>query len=809
MTTDLRHAVRLLFKTPSFSLPALLSLALAVGANTTIFSVVDALLLKPLGAADTARLIRIGQAVNHDGSFRAVSHAEYVYIRDHCTTLEGVIGHEPQPMTLGAADGPQVVWGEIVSGNYFSVLHVTPPLGRGFVPEEDRVPDERPVIVISDGLWRRRFGSDPSLVGRTVSLNAHTFTVVGIAPAGFHGTFTGFDIDVWVPVMMHGVAAPGSGRLGRRDDRFMLLIARMKRGVSMQAARADVQALGRQLEQLFADANRNRSLEVGSASGVHPFIALFVKAFLALLMGIVGLVLVIACANVATLLLARAAARRRELAIRLAVGASRARLVRQLLVESLVLAFAGGGAGLLLSFWSVRVLDAFHPPTGVPIALGLSVDWRVLTFTLAVSTMTALAFGLAPALQTTRVDILSNLKDDAPLAGRSPTRFRDALIVAQLALSLVLLIGAALMVRSLRNSQMLDPGFDPDGVVVLSFDPEMLGYPRAKADAFYSQLLERVGALPGTERAALADFVPMGDRGDRISVAIPGQTPPPGRDGFELDYNRVSPGYFATLRLPLLAGREFTGRDRDGAPLVAIVNRAMARRFWPREDALGKRIKVRGETEEREVIAIAQNAKFGGVGADPEPYLYLPSLQRYRPSLTLHVRTAARPAQALDAIRAIVRDLDRGMSAYDGRPMRESMAFSLVPVDIAKNVLGVSGVIALVLALGGLYGVVAYTVAHRMKEIGIRVALGASRSHVFRVIVGGALKLALIGMALGVAGAAATTRLLRTFLYGLSPTDPLTFAIVAGLLMAVAAGASYGAARRGLRVDPMVALRHE
>jgi predicted permease len=357
MIHDLRYAVRLLFKTPAFSLPAVLSLALGVGANTTIFSIVNALLLRPLGATDAARLIRIGQSVNHDGTFRAVSHAEYVYIRDHSATLDGVIGHEPQPMTLGAADGPQVVWGEIVSGNYFSVLQVTPPLGRGFVREEDRVPDERPALVISDGLWRRRFGSDPAVVGRTVSLNVHRFTIVGVAPPGFRGTFPGFDIDLWVPVMMHGVAAPGSGRLGRRDDRFMLLIGRLKSGVSMQTARTEIQALGRQLEQAFPDANRNRGLDVASASGVQPFIALLVTAFLALLMGIVGLVLLIACANVATLLLARATARRRELAIRLAVGAGRARLVRQLLVESLVLALAGGGAGLVMSFWSARRAD--------------------------------------------------------------------------------------------------------------------------------------------------------------------------------------------------------------------------------------------------------------------------------------------------------------------------------------------------------------------------------------------------------------------------------------------------------------------
>jgi predicted permease len=301
----------------------------------------------------------------------------------------------------------------------------------------------------------------------------------------------------------------------------------------------------------------------------------------------------------------------------------------------------------------------------------------------------------------------------------------------------------------------------------------------------------------------------MGDRGDRVSVTVPAQTPPPDRDGFELDDNRVSPRYFSTLKLPLLEGREFTERDRDGVPPVAIVNRAMARRFWPNDEALGQRIKLRGETAEREIVGIAQNAKFASVGADPEPYVYLPSLQRYRPLLTLHVRTPAPPAPALEAIKAIVQDLDRDISAYDGRPMRERMAFSLVPVDIAKNVLAVSGVIALVLALGGLYGLVTYTVAQRFREIGIRIALGASRSHVFAVILGGALRLTAIGIALGVAGAAASTRVLRTLLYGLSPTDPLTFAMVAGLMAAVAGAAAYGAARRGMQVDPMVALRHE
>ena len=808
MLADLRLALRRLAAAPSFSVPAVLSLALGIAANTTIFSVVDALLLRPLGGADAAGLIRIGQSVRHDGSFRAVSHVEYVYLRDHASTLDGLIGHEPQPMTLGSADGPQVVWGEIVTGNYFSVLGVRPPLGRGFAPDEDRTPGERPVLVLSDGLWRRRFGSDPAIVGRTVTLNAHRFTIVGVAPAGFRGTFTGFDIDLWVPVMMHDVAAPGSGRIAQAADRFLLLIARLTPGVSLARARADLQALGSQLAQAYPAENRDRTFEVGSAAGVHPFIATLVRAFLALLTGVVALVLVSACANVATLLLARAAARRRELATRLAIGAGRARLIGQLLVESLVLALAGGASGLLMAVGSIRVLDAFHPPTGVPIALGLHVDARVAIFTFVLATATAVVFGLAPALQATRIDIVAGLKDEGRLSGGSKSRLRDALIVAQVALSIVLLVGAALLVRSLRNAASLDPGFEPDRVAVISFDPEMLGYDRAKVERFYARLLERARALPGAERAAYADFVPMGDRGDSIAIAIPGRAPE-GREGAEVSYNRVSPVYFSTVKLPLVAGRDFTDGDREGAPGVAIVNQAMARRLWPGADALAQRLRVRGEALDRQVVAVARDTIVGGVGEDARPYLYLPALQRYRPSLTLHVRSALPAGTVLEALRSIVRELDRDVPAYDGRPMRESMAFSLVPVAVARNVLGLSGLIALVLAIGGLYGIVTYTVAERVKEIGIRVALGATRAHVFAAIVGSAVRLTAIGIAIGAAAALAGTRALKILMYGVSPTDAPTFLVVALLLTIVALAASYGAARRGLDVDPMVALRRE
>lgn len=799
---DVRYAVRVLQRAPAFTIPAVASLALGISLNTTMFSVVSALLLRPLGNIG-GELVRIGRTQGGDRGFRSASHEELEYLRRHASSFADVMGHQLESVTLGATDGAVVVSAEIVTGNYFAVLGVRSALGHEFLPDDDRAPGERAVVVISDGLWRRRFGAASEVIGGVVRLNNHPFTIVGVAAPGFRGTFPGVDIDLWIPAMMANVIAHVP--VGQSPPPLML-IGRLEPGATLRSAQAELNLLSERMTAENPACSRGRGFVVGRARGIHPGFARVVGPFLMLLMAAVGVVLLIACANVASLLLARATARRGELAVRLAVGASRGRLIRQLLVESSIVAVLGGAAGLLLAVWTVRVLDAFalaNGPTGAPIFFGLRLESRVLLFTGAVTVATTLVFGLVPAIQATRVDLLPALTDPASSPGRSRSRLRGTLLAVQVACSFVLLVAAVLLFRSGRNTARIDVGFDPDPVVVTSFNLQMLGYERERTEWFFSELLRRARALPGIERAALSEFVPMGGRGTSLPVAIPGVAP--SDDRVSIPYNSVSDGYFAAIGHALVRGREFTERDRTGQP-VAIVNEAMARRFWPGEETLGKRIRVGEDYLEREVVGIARDARYSSFGGEIRPFLFVP-LAKYPSMLTLYVRSA-RATDARAAVAGIARELDANVPQR-ARPMREEMALALVPLRVARLVFGAAGIIALLLAAGGLYGLVSYTLEQRLKEIGIHVALGATRGDVFRIIVGGAVRLSAAGLALGFLLAAATTRLLTSFLYGLSPTDPATFAGIAGLLVLVTLAAGFGAARHGLNVDPMVVLRRE
>jgi predicted permease len=552
--------------------------------------------------------------------------------------------------------------------------------------------------------------------------------------------------------------------------------------------------------------DRQRGFSVASAQGVHPAFARIARVFLFLLMGIVGVVLLIACANVASMLLARATARRAELAVRLACGASRSRVVRQLLAESGVLAVLGAAVGILLSAWATRGLNAMSlvsGPTGSPVFFDIRLDTTVLAFTATMTTLTAFAFGLAPALQATRVDLIAALKGTASSARRSRASLRGALIIAQVSLSFVLLVAALLLLRSVRNSANFALGFDPDGIVVATFDLQPLGYPEARIAGFYDELLRRLRALPGVERAALSEKVPMSGSGS-VAVRLPGTSA--ADQAINVPINRVSPDYLATIRQPLLRGRDFVN---DGATRhVAIINETLARRLWGDADPIGRRFVI-GDNEEWEVIGVAKNALFASFTGDIGSFVFLPLNIANRSRLTLNVRSIAPSASALADVRRIVHDIDANVAMLDPGTMRERMAFRLLPARIARTVLGIAGLIALLLASGGLYGLVAYTLAQRVKEIGIRVALGSSRAGVLRVVVGGAFRLTAIGVAVGILLGAAATRVFGSLLYGVSPTDPLTFVCIALLLLVVTAIAGYTAARKGLSVDPMLVLRGE
>jgi predicted permease len=796
---DVRGAVRFLRRTPGFTVPAIVSLALGIAVNTTMFSVVNAVLFRPLGVPGDGELVRIGWSVRNDGSFRSASLDELRYLREHASSVANILGHQIESVVVAGPDGAFPVSSETVTTTYFATLGVRPAVGRGFAADEERAS----VVVISDRFWQRHFAGASTAVGAKINLNTHPFTIIGVAPPAFAGTFPGVDVDVWFPAHMSNLVL--SRQEGTADPSF-LLIARLKAGASVASARSEIEMLGRRMVVENPQRDRDRSFAVASAQGVHPGFARVARVFLFLLMGIVGVVLLVACANVASMVLARATSRRAELAVRLACGASRGRVIRQLLAESVVLAIIGASMGILLSVWAIRALNALsvaRGPTGTPVFFGIRLDVRVLAFTAAMTTVTALAFGLAPAFQAARVDVISALKSAAPVVGRSRLSLRGVLIVLQVALSFVLLVAATLLFQSVRNSGHFALGFEPDGVVVASFDPQVLGYPEATIASFYDELLRRTRALPGAEHAALSEHVPMRGSGG-VSIRLSHTTPT--ERAINAPVNRVSPGYFATIRQPLIRGRDFSAADQTGR--VAVVNESLARRLWPNEDPIGKRIVV-GDAEEREVVGVARNALFASFDGEVGPFIFLPIRAGSPSRLTLNLRTSAPTASALADIARIVRDVDVNIAVHEPSAMRERMAFRLVPVRIARGVFGIAGMIALMLAAGGLYGLVAYALAQRLKEIGIRVALGATRRNVFQVIVGNAFRLTTIGIVIGALLGAAAMRLFTSLLYGLSPTDPLTFGSIAGLLLVVTTIAGYVAARRGLAIDASQVLRGE
>jgi putative ABC transport system permease protein len=606
---DLRYAVRLLARTPAFALPAIASLALGIAVNTTMFSVVNALLLRPLGDRRPETLVRIGRSMNDDGSFRSVSYDELAFLQRHAASFTDLVGGEIDLVSISGSVAPHFVSAEIVTSNYFRALDRLPAIGRGF---DEQVTDERSVV-ISERLWRRHFGADPAIVGRGVSVNNQPFTIIGVAPPGFAGAFPGAAADVWLP----SITTDAPRGTDPRAVRSMDVIGILKGGASLPTARTELQVLALRMSALNPQRDRSRGLVVAEARGIHPALARRIGPFALAMMAVVGVVLLIVCANVSSLLLARASARRSEVAVRLALGAGRRRIVAQMLVESFVLALVGATVGFILSFWAVSAINALTlaaGPTGAPVFLDLRLDRRVLAFTAAVTILTTIAFGLLPAIQATGIDLTSALKDPQRAPDRRRSRVRSALVVVQVAVSVVLMVGAVLLFRSVRNSARVDLGFDPDHVAVVSFDLQPLGYDRARAEHFYGELLRRTRALPGVDSAALADFVPMG-RGGSLTVIDPRSAQPFDRNRLAAAYNRVSDGYFATVGQPVIRGRGFTATDRPGAPLVAIVNESMARRLWPGGDAIGKRLRIVSEPgdhgTEREIVGVAKDARYG------------------------------------------------------------------------------------------------------------------------------------------------------------------------------------------------------
>jgi predicted permease len=710
---------------------------------------------------------------------------------------------------LGRGEKPERVWGAIVSGNYFDVLGIKALIGRTFLPEEDRTPNTHPVVVIGYGLWERRFGADPNVLGRTITLNEHNFTVIGVAPKDFASPFAGLALDVWTPVMMKDHVARPHFSLTDRGSRWLMVMGRLKPGATVPQAQANIAAIAGHLEQEYPQTNEQMGVAVYSVMQSPFSLKQDMRPALAILMAAVAVVLLIACANVANLLLARATSRRKEIAVRLALGGSRGRLVRQMLTESFVLASLGAALGLAMAFWTARSLAAFLPPYASRASFDTRPDAVVFAFTLGLTVITTLLFGLAPTLHASKQDLVTAMKDNTPTIGRGTRKvnLRHALVVLQVALSMVALISAGLFVRTVREAYKADPGFDPHGVLLASFDPFLSGYDESRGREFYRRLVERVSAVPGIQSATVARRLPLTAGGIAFAtVAIDGYAPAKDED-MRLNYETVGPQYFQTMRIPLVRGRDFNERDQEGAPGVVIINETMARHYWPGGDALGRRLKLAKDW--LEIVGIAKDVKNRSLREAPQPFLYLPLLQDYRSNMILVARTVIEPEKLSQSIRTEVAALDPEIPIFDFKTLEEHVGISLFLQRMAATLLSIFGLLALSLAAIGLYGVMAYSVSQRTRELGIRISVGAERRDIFKLILVQGLAISVVGLLAGLVAALAVTRLTANLLYGVSATDPVTFIVIGLLLLCITLLACYFPARRATKIDPMIALRVE
>ena len=818
---DLKFGARLLAKTPGFTVIAALSLALGIGANTTIFTLVNAVLLNPLPVEDPSQLVSVfttderNQGTNLD--FLQTSPMNFKDLRDQNEVFSGMTGHAGLPLNITGGSGqPEQIFGELVTGNYFSVLGARPRIGRGFLPDEDQTPGEKLVTVLGYGEWQTRFGGDPSIVGRTISLNGAAFTVVGVMPKGFKGTNAIGAPALWVPYMTYPQTTNGfflelATPTNRRGLVFNVT-GRLKPGVTVQQAEANLKTIARQLEQEYPNDNKGRSVTLVplAQATINPgFRDNIVKAG-GLLMTIVGLVLLIACANVANLLLARAAARQKEIAVRLSLGAGRGRLIMQLLTEGTLLACIGGAAGLLLAYWAQGLLWSFRPPFLAADAIDLQPDMRVLMFTLAVSIATGVVFGLAPAIQASRPDLVVELKEktSAPAGSSRLFSVRNVLVSAQVALSLVALVGAGLFLRSLQHAQQISPGFDADHLAVLSFDLGAQGYTEERGRQFQQRVLERAASVPGVQAASVASTVPLFAGGFSRTVFLEGQDASDRRAGRLVQISVVGPRYLEAAGIPLLRGRTLSETDQPHTPIAVVVNETMAKKFWPEQDAIGKRFKFFGQNFFNQVVGIAKDSKYNFIGEEETPFIYQATTQVYQPQLSLFVK-APKPSAVLGTVRGEVQQLDRNLPLTNVFTLSEIFDQALWAPRMAAWLLAVFAGLSLVLSVIGIYGVMAYAVSQRTRELGIRMALGASRADVVRLVVAQGLRLTLMGVAFGLVASFAVTRLIVSLLYSVSPTDIVTFTVVPLLLAVAALAASYLPALRATRIDPMTALRYD
>lgn len=815
LVQDVRLALRKLRHQPAFTVTAMAVIGLGIGANTAIFSIVNAVLFRPLPYEEAERLVRVFTNEKSSDEPSSVSYPDFLDYRKLTTHLEGAAAVETAIYTLGTEDGAEAVMVEVMSANFFALTGLEPVLGRSYLPEEDEPGASAPVAIISHHAWVRRYGGDPGIIGRDIRLNGQSITIVGVGPDDFTGTLVGLTTEFWVPFGTAAALEPDRlESMTMRGARGLFVYARLRDHVEPEQTEAGFNVLATSLGTEYPETNADRTVTVIPVNDVrlHPIIDGFLYPIAALLMAVVGVVLLVACTNLANILLVRATSGAKEVAIRMALGSSRQRIVTQLLVESCLLGLLGGAVGLIIAVLVARLIVSFHPPLPVPIAIDLSLDRFVLLFALGLSLLTGIVFGMMPALRGSRPDLISTLKDNARSINVGGRRFgvRNILVVTQIILSTVLLVGAGLFVRSLRNAQMVHPGFRTDGVALATFDVSRAGYETWESGTtFFQQYAEHINALPGVTSVALAQRLPLGLSVATRSMSARDMDIPADGSMPEIDYLIVDDRFFQTMDIPVIRGRGFGATDSRDSPKVAVVTEALARAFWNSVDVVGEEIVLGHADNSRVVVGVTADIKVRTLGEAPRPLLYVPFAQQYTEMMTVLATTSRDPSTLVGAMREELRAMDPNIPMFEAKTIRQHLAVTMFAPQMGAALISAFGALAMTLAAIGLYGVIAVSVAQRTREVGVRLALGAARHDVIRLIMQQGLGLTGLGLVLGLVASTIVNRALTGFLIDVPSFDPVTYVAVSAVLLFVAAVASYVPARRAAGIEAQTALRYQ